>query len=240
MAFFSKCHKTGTHLTTYVAGFIAVFLHAYLLYRWIDVSEGQNLYFLNVLSVIAWLSCGLILVSVWRRPIANLMILLFPLAALSILAVQLFPGENLIRAGAHPKQLLHILASILAFSVLCIAALQAFLVALQNYLLRTKRVAGLVHFMPPYETMEALLFEIIGFGFVLFTLVLFSSILWFYGGSLPKWEHVSYLFLLAWVVLTVLLWGRYQRGWRGRMAIRCSGVGMALLAIAYAAHWVLF
>ena len=158
LAILGKFNQQTLKLMTYLCGFIAVVLHAYLLYRWIDLTTGQNLYFLNVVSVIAWLSCGLILVSAWRKPVANLMVIFFPLAIISIFAIDIFPGEYLILTGMHPKQLLHILISILAFSVLCIAALQAGLVALQNYLLRSKQVTGIVHFMPSYESMESLLF----------------------------------------------------------------------------------
>lgn len=223
-----------------LSGFLAIILHAYLLYRWIDLAEGQNLYFLNILSVMAWLSSGLLLVSSWRKPIGNLILFIFPLSMISIFAVMLFPGQNIVQTGKHPQQLIHILLSILAFSVLCIAALQTGLVALQNYLLRNKRVTGFVRFLPSYECMESFLFEIIGFGFILFSVVLFSSMIWLASGGIAGWKHVAYLFILAWLVFVILLWGRYKQGWSGWRAIRCTGIGMFVLAIAYGSHWVLF
>lgn len=51
---------------------------------------------------------------------------------------------------------LHILSSIIAFSLLTIAALQAILLAIQEQRLR------LIRHLPPLQTMESLLFQMIG------------------------------------------------------------------------------
>ena len=89
--------------------------------------------------------------------------------------------------------------------------------------------------IPPLETMEALLFQVIALGFILLSVVLFSS-LYFYrsiilvhGMVLQKTALVS----AAWLVFAVLLLGRYHWGWRGRKAIYCTLAGVGLLLIAY-------
>ena len=38
---------------------------------------------------------------------------------------------------------------------------------------------------------------------------------------------------LAWLVFGILLWGRHFRGWRGRLAVRMTLVGMVILLLSY-------
>ena len=45
--------------------------------------------------------------------------------------------------------------------------------------------------------------------------------------------HKTVLSLTAWLVFAVLLWGRFQFGWRGRTAIRWTLSGFAVLLLAY-------
>ena len=45
--------------------------------------------------------------------------------------------------------------------------------------------------------------------------------------------HKTVLSGIAWVVFAVLLWGRWQFGWRGRTAIRWTLGGFVVLALAY-------
>ena len=77
----------------------------------------------------------------------------------------------------QPAQFVHILLSLIAFSVLGIAALQAVVVAAQELKLRHKRPAGLLRVLPPLQTMEQLLFDIVWAGMILLTLSILSGIL---------------------------------------------------------------
>ena len=45
--------------------------------------------------------------------------------------------------------------------------------------------------------------------------------------------HKTLLACLAWVVFSVLLWGRNRLGWRGHKAIRWTLAGFCLLMLAY-------
>jgi ABC-type uncharacterized transport system permease subunit len=45
--------------------------------------------------------------------------------------------------------------------------------------------------------------------------------------------HKTALTLLAWVIYSTLLWGRYQLGWRSQTAVRFTLGGFALLVLAF-------
>lgn len=234
----------------------ALLIHGFLLYLWIDLSNfstshaisfsnifhhiggGQNLYFFNILSLIGWLAALIITVSSISKPLETLAIFIFPITALTIVLVQLFPGEYLVDTAANPKHLLHILLSILAFSVLGIAAFQAVILYIQDSLLRNKQTR-IARMLPSIETMESLLFEIIWLGFILLSIVLFSSLLFFYGVFAPTLTHSPYLALLAWFVFAMLLFGRHYFGWRGQAAIRWTLGGVVLLVLSYFGNWLL-
>ena len=45
--------------------------------------------------------------------------------------------------------------------------------------------------------------------------------------------HKTVLSIIAWATLSVLLFGRFQFGWRGRRAIRWTLVSFVFLMLAY-------
>jgi ABC-type uncharacterized transport system permease subunit len=129
---------------------------------------------------------------------------------------------------------LHILISILAFSVLNIAAIQALLLAIQNRQLRNRHPGGFVRALPPLETMERILFQMIGLGFLLQTLSLFSGYVFLEDMFAQRKAHHTILAVAAWAVFAILLIGRWKFGWRGRTAIRWTLGGFVALVLAYA------
>ena len=160
----------------FLLGFAAVCLHGLLLHRWIDVSSGQNLTFFNMLSLTTWLISIIALVVLLIKPIEVLAIIIFPITAISILLVLTFPATYIVKTITMPDTLFHILLSILTFCVLSLAGLLAVLLALQERLLRAKQSIWLIRKLPPLESMETLLFQVISFGFVLLSVVLVTSV----------------------------------------------------------------
>lgn len=211
----------------------AVIIHGYLLHRWIDVAGGQNLALVNMLSLVGWLVSLLILMIAVRKPLEALLIFIFPLAALSILLVLVFPGNQVMNTAQDPKQLFHILLAVLTFSVLCIAGWQAILLAVLEKQLREKSTTFLVKQLPPLQTMEALLFQIIGFGFILLTLMILTSVYFFHDQRTAPVLQKTVLAILAWAIFGGLLLGRHYFGWRGRKAIYGTLLGVVLLVVTY-------
>jgi ABC-type uncharacterized transport system permease subunit len=211
----------------------AIFVHAWLLHLWIDVAGGQNLTVFNMISLVAWLNAFLTVLVSMRKAIENLLLIVCPLALLSILLVCLFPRSYLVDTASHPLHLFHIIIAIFAFSIFCLAALQALLLAWQQKLLRTHKISGLLQMLPPLEATEVLLFQTVAVGFLLLTIMLVSSLFAFtdyFNGALL---HKTLLTMLAWCIFAILLAGRYFLGWRGQIAINYTLCGVGFLVLSY-------
>jgi ABC-type uncharacterized transport system permease subunit len=48
-----------------------------------------------------------------------------------------------------------------------------------------------------------------------------------------RFDHKTIFSLMAWLVFAVLLWGRHFSGWRGKLALRYTLSGFALLVLGY-------
>ena len=219
------------HLIT--LGLTATILHAFELQGSLFTAQGLNLGFFNAFSLFSWLIALLVLVVALNKPIENLGIMVFPMAGLSIALEMLFPSQHLLLEKALPGLQAHILISVLAYSLLSIAAVQAILLWVQDRQLRSKRPGGFIRALPPLQTMETLLFQMIGAGFILQSLSLISGMIFLENMFTQHLAHKTVLSIIAWGVFAVLLWGRWHFGWRGRTAIRWTLSGAVALMLAY-------
>lgn len=214
-------------------GLGATCIHGFFLYQDIFTYAGLNFGFFKAASLIAWLVTLLVLVSALRKPVENLCILLCPAAAITLLLEWKFASDHLILENSPWQLQAHIIISILAYSLLTIAAVQGVLLYIQDYQLRNRHPGGFIRALPPLQSMEALLFQLIGVGFVLLSLALLSGTTALDDLFGQHLVHKTVLSLLSWVVFAILLWGRWQFGWRGNTALRWTYSGFIALALAY-------
>jgi ABC-type uncharacterized transport system permease subunit len=213
-------------------GLAAALLHAMLLYQHVWTPEGINFGFFNAVSLLTWVSAVVFLLSAMNQPIENLGIALFPLAAVAMLLEEAFPAQHLLRPEKEMLDV-HILISLAAYAVLTLAAFQAILLAIQDRHLHTKRPGGFIRALPPLQSMERLLFQLIGAGFALQSLSLITGFMFVEDMLAQHLVHKTFFSLVAWVVYAVLLWGRWKFGWRGRTAIRSTLAAFVCLLLAY-------
>lgn len=174
----------------------------------------------------------LVFISSWKKPLHNLFILLFPLSAISVAfsLIGLYLGEQLI---LDFEIAVHVILSIIAYSLLTIASLQAMFLAHQNRSLKNKQIIAKKPFLPPLQTMEALLFEFVWAGQILLTLAIASGF-WFLEDMFVQHQtHKTVFAIAAWFIYAGLLGGRHFRGWRGNKAIRWTLAGFVSLMLAY-------
>ncbi len=214
-------------------GFVAIALHILTLSPSLFTAAGLNLGFYSMVSLTSLLIVLLLWIAALGKPVENLGITILPLAGLSVVLDMTLPAQHLFQ-GRPPLSLeIHILTSMLAYSLLALAAAQAILFAIQDWRLRNRRPGGFVRALPPLETMELLLFQAIALGFILHTLALLSGAVAVQDLFAQQVVHKTILSLIAWVLFAILLWGRWRFGWRGRVAIRWTLIAFSILLLAY-------
>ncbi|KAB0498713.1 cytochrome C assembly family protein [Pseudomonas vancouverensis] len=214
-------------------GVLAVLAHSASLLTHLLTPIGLGLDFFSAASLIAVAVIALTLLACSRIPVENLLVLLFPLGALTVLLAQFAPAGTVQIIDEEPGILAHILLSILAYGMFTIAVFQALLLLVQDHQLKHKHPSGLIKNFPPLQTMESLLFGFLWAGWTLLSMSLISGWLFVENLFAQHLVHKTLLACLAWIVFSVLLWGRNHLGWRGHKAIRWTLAGFCLLMLAY-------
>ncbi|MEJ2590494.1 MAG: cytochrome c biogenesis protein CcsA [Candidatus Thiodiazotropha sp.] len=224
---------TALRLLALALGFIGVMLHAVPLYANMVSASGLNMGVFNALSLIAWTITLLLLISSLTKPVENLGIVIMPVSALAIFHDSRFQTVHFLTDQVSPGLTIHILVSMLAYSLFTLASVQAVLLAIQDHHLRRRHPGGFIRALPPLQTMESLLFEMIAVGFVLLSLALLSGFAFLENMFEQHLAHKTVLSIIAWFVFGTLLWGRYRFGWRGQKALIWTLSGFVVLMLAY-------
>lgn len=185
--------------------------------------------FFNAASIYAWLTISIVLLLQLRYPLHSLGVVLFPTAGICALLSALYSMQAHNPAHGNMVLQLHILSSVFAYSLLLIAAIQAIILAIQDYRLHNHHTEGITQMLPPLKVIERLMFRIITIGFVLLTISGISGFM-----VVERWlTHKNIFSIIAWGIFATLLFGRQQFGWRGRKAVRLTLSGTIFLILAY-------
>ena len=214
---------------------VATVIHMGILYTTIilEPGEGLNFGFFNAVSLMCWLIALLITIAGFSKPLENLGIVMFPMAGLAVVLELYLPSNHIVLLNNAENLRFHIVISIMAYSLLTLAAIQACLLAVQNQYLRNKHPGGFVRALPPLETMESLLFQLLGLGFVFISLALITGVVYLENIFEQHLVHKTVLSLISWGLVGILLWGRWRFGWRGRTAVRWTLAAFVVLVLSY-------
>ena len=229
--------NTGPSLKVAITiGFIAAVSHAFYASKISIVNGELNLGGGPVLILISCILVCLYIIGSLLMPIKRLGILVFPITLICLLSASLMINEASENFNQHNQSFNgHILISILAFAVLAIAAIQALLYAYQEKQIKLRTSPALLMALPPLQTMEQLLFRLVGVGFVLLSLTLltgaaFSQEIF---GHAFVFKHHTILALMGWVVFAILLFKRATSGVRGSQAVAWTIGGFLLIKLGY-------
>ncbi len=221
-----------TALSLLLAG--ALISHGTGVYVQIVMPDGYHFGFFAIVSLFFWVANFLILLSSLRKPLHNLFLITLPISVAALLSsLYIDEGSAPVILQLSISAASHILLSILAYSTMIVATVQTLLLAYQNHQLRHKHPAGLVRLLPPLQTMENLLFELLWTGELLLTLVIITGVFHIENIAAQRLHHKIAFTVIAWLIYAILLWGRHYLGWRGNSAIRWSLAGFASLVLAY-------
>lgn len=217
-------------------GLVAVGLgaHALMLYPKMVTAVGLNFNVFNVLSLTSLFMLGFYWVFCLYRPILPLGILATPLALIGVLLG--YAGTAVYQPLNDITPLLHwhIVLSLAAYSVLFMSAVQAVMLRLQIRELKRQTIHRIwVDKLPALQSMESLLFDMIGIGFVLLSVALVFGFLDTTDLFAQHLAHKTVFSVLSWLVFGTLLYGHWRHGWRGIKASNMAIYGVILLAIAF-------
>jgi ABC-type uncharacterized transport system permease subunit len=208
-------------------------LHAFTVYVLVATPNGIDLGLYPICTLITFIMALTVVVASIVRPVQSLLIMLFPLAAISLVAAAVLDSAFVPLSTAGPGLIAHILVSIIAYSILMMAACQSLIVGHMEHRIRTKQNILLLRILPPLESMEGLLFAMLWLGFGALTLAITSGFLFLDDMFAQHVVHHTVLACVSWLAYLVLLVGHHAFGWRGGSAVRWTLVAFALLLLAY-------
>jgi ABC-type uncharacterized transport system permease subunit len=216
-----------------VISVFALILHAYLTWHNIYGHGGVSFGFFRIFSLLfLGINCACLLALI-RRPLQNLLVILFPLSAVAILIATLGPDTGGLEHKVPLGVAVHIGSSVVAYSILTLAAIQAALLAAQDAQLKRRQMGGLLAVLPPLQLMESMLFELIWVGFIALTLSIGTGVIFMQDIFAQHLVHKTVLSIAAWMLFAVLLWGRHWLGWRSQTAVRLTVTGSTILMLAF-------
>ena len=214
----------------YIICLLALLLHGATLYQGILHQSQLYLGLYNALSVTSFLVLVIILFTALKKPVLTISLFVMPFAALIVFLATLYPSQTEpVDRGLE----IHILTSLVAYSLFTVAAIQALLLYYQDKKIRNKQVSFVLRVLPPLQLMEQLLVELMLAGFTLLTLSLISGVVFLEDIFAQHIVHKTALSVNAWLVFAVLLYGRFRHGWRGLTLTIWTVTGYISLLLAY-------
>lgn len=202
-------------------------------------SDGARFGFGPAVSVTAWLVLTVYAVESRLYPQLQSRKALASLGAAAVMLGLVFPGAAM-AARTSLWLPLHWALGIASYGLFAAAVVHAWLMTRSEAQMRLG-AAGSVdesgQVGVPLMTLERLMFAFVMAGFVLLSSTLLVG--WLFSESLYgqgiawKWNHKTIFSVLSWLAFALLLWGRWQWGWRGKRAVRMLYAGAALLLLAY-------
>lgn len=207
--------------------------HALVVWHAVNTPAGWDVNFINTLAVAAWMIVVVLLLSALRWRVLETGIVAFPGAAITVALLWLVDTKPLILSDLSPQLELHVFSSLLAYSLLSIAAIKAVVLAVQDYLLRHPRTIRQLEMLPPLSMLEAVMFSLIMAGWVVLTVSLLTGLMFVDNLLAQHLVHKTVLSIVSWLLFGLLLLGRWWYGWRGRRAIHWTLGAMFVLVLAY-------
>ncbi len=208
---------------------------ALVLHGWVVIHQTGLPYelALPLFTSMAATSLTIVLLHIFlclKQPADYLGLAVYPTAAVTLIAAQASGGGAQIMGDAVQ---IHVFLSLLAYAILALAASQAILVSIQRHFLSRHKPGGFIRALPPLDVTERLLFTLLTAGFILLSMSLASGFFYLEDMFSQQLVHKTILSCVGWTIFGVLLFGRWQFGWRGKRAVHWTLAGFVILILAY-------
>ena len=229
---------------SFLIGASAAILQLVVSYTQLIQSSHYNFNLFNTASLISGvIALGIATLSI-RKNLHAITLLFYPIAIVTITTSALWGDQKATITPDDSGIIVHITLSIIAYSVLSIAAIQAILIYIQNNNLKKRNTTVLMRNLPPLLSMEGLLFEMLWSGTALLATAIFAGFLFVDDLFAQHLAHKTFFSLLSLAVFSTLLIGRAKYGWRGLTASKLTLWGASLLMLGFfgsklALEWLL-
>jgi ABC-type uncharacterized transport system permease subunit len=211
----------------------ALALHAVALWQGVSAKPAFALTLGETASLVGFGIAVIAVFACWRQArFAGASALL--LAVAGLVAVATNEGAREFAVERHGWELsAHIALSVLAYSLITVGTALAIALTLLDRRLRKRQPLGWLSILPAVESLESGMFTALSTGFIVLTLALFSGFFFVEDIFAQSLSRKVILSCLAWIVLAILLFGRWRFGWRGRIARNWTLGGFFILGLAY-------
>jgi ABC-type uncharacterized transport system permease subunit len=223
----------GKHVAGLALAILGWFAHGYALCEAVFRGPALALSTTDTVSIVGWVIATIaIIVASWRSRFDFISGSL--LIAAGIDAAITNDSSRDFALSQHGWQLTtHVVLSVIAYALITIGAVFALALSLLDRRLRSHRALGWLSSLPSVEALESGMFQALIAGFVLLSFALFSGFIFVDNLFGQHLVHKAILSCVAWLVLGVLLFGRWRFGWRGQIAAKWAISGYILLVLAY-------
>lgn len=212
---------------------MALVLHSLAAITLINTENGYDFSFFHVAVIFSWVMVTVLAIGCMKRPLSNLFLFVLPIAAISLLTPSLSTTVTRNTDQISTGVALHILFSLVAFSLQTLAAIQAVLVLHLMRNLKKHHFNESLRHLPPLQSMEHFMFEIIFWGLLFLLLAIVSGFVFMEDMFAQHLAHKTILSISSALFFSLLLLGRKFWGWRGRKAQRWVWSAYGFLILAY-------
>jgi len=214
---------------------VGLISHALLIYNHI-FNQGVDLSFANSTLLLSWIIVLIYLLLNRKSKYQGLEIFTLIPALVIVLVFPLIQPDHQSIQYYSLSASIHIVIAMLGYGLLAFGSIfSLFLLLFEKSLHAETKNSSIISSSEPLLNVERKLFQIYWVGFIFLTFTLFSSLFfsnYIFGQSLD-WNHKTIFTILAWLSYALVLFGRFQFGWRGKKSIMISLLAFAFLILAY-------
>jgi ABC-type uncharacterized transport system permease subunit len=214
---------------------LALVVHAVTNVRAVFTPDGLDLSFPQALSLVAWLTVLVTMLSGLLAKLPAVGNVILPVAALCAQAPLAGGAPHRDAYAGDMWAAVHIAVALVGYALITVAALQALLLTGLEKRLHTGTARPESDGTLPLLSLERFLFKLVAAGFALLTLTIASGLVFSEElfGKPVTFTHKNVFSVLGWATFAILLFGRWRYGWRGRPALYWILAGTILLILGY-------
>ncbi len=237
--FFSdlKLQKFGFAVSSQKTLFTLLFVNALIAHLFVFIpyfanESGLVFSFANTLMLSSWSVSVLYFISSFKVALVNIGLVVLPLNLFFIASYGFYqqPASGQLITSSIA---IHVTSSIIAFSVVMIAAIQALTITFQTRFLHQHQSNFLLKKLPALFHMKKVLCNLIDMAVIFLTLALLTGFMFLDDIFAQNVAHKTILSIFAWVIFTTLAIGRRLRGWHSKTVTRATISASALLVLGF-------